>query len=181
MQSPFFAAARDADGKVVRVMWLIESIDEEKKDRDKLKALSETDPMTGVRSKHAWLLREKELNQGIEAERADDFAVVVCDVNGLKKINDTYGHKAGDEYIQAACRMVCDIFQHSPVYRVGGDEFTVILTGRDYAIRKELMITLHDRSADHITAGGAVISGGISDFGPERIKAFTMYSNAPTI
>ena len=162
----FLTAEKDADGRVVRVLWLIESIDEEKKARDKLKSLSETDPMTGVRSKHAWLLKEKELNSAIDSGHADEFAVVVCDVNGLKKINDTYGHKAGDEYIREACRMVCDIFQHSPVYRVGGDEFTVILTGRDYVIRRDLMIALHDRSADHIAAGGAVISGGLSDFRP---------------
>lgn len=67
--------------------------------------------------------------------------------------------------------MVCEIFQHSPVYRVGGDEFTVILTGRNYTIRKELMITLHDISQAHITAGGAVISGGLSAFCPGEDKS----------
>lgn len=67
--------------------------------------------------------------------------------------------------------MVCEIFQHSPVYRVGGDEFTVILTGRNYTIRKELMITLHDISQAHITAGGAVISGGLSDLCPGEDKS----------
>ena len=162
----FIAADRESDGTVFRVLWLVESIDEEKKARDKLKTLAEIDSMTGVRNKHAYLLKEKELNQEIESGLAKEFAVVVCDVNGLKKINDTYGHTAGDEYIRAACRMVCDIFQHSPVFRVGGDEFTVILSGRDYLIRKELMITLHDKSAERIVAGGAVISGGLSDFRP---------------
>ena len=92
----FIAAERDVQGKAVRVLWLIESIDEEKKDRDRLKALSETDPMTGVRSKHAYLMKEKELNGKIKAGLVEEFAVAVCDVNGLKKINDTYGHKAGD-------------------------------------------------------------------------------------
>ena len=80
--------------------------------------------------------------------------MVVCDVNGLKKINDTLGHKAGDEYIRKAFEMICDIFQHSPVYRTGGDEFVVILTGRDYIIRKELVLALHDRSVEHIGSGG---------------------------
>ena len=160
----FLVAERDAAGRAVRVLWSIESIDEEKKQRDRLKALSETDPMTGVRSKHAWLMKEKELNEIIGSDVAEEFAIVVCDVNGLKKINDTLGHKAGDDYIREACTMVCDIFRHSPVYRVGGDEFTVILTERDYALRKALMLALHDRSVDHITAGGAVISGGLSDF-----------------
>ena len=167
----FLAAARNADHQVVRVMWLTESIDAEKKDRDRLKALSETDPMTGVRSKHAYLMKEKDLNLEIEADRSGEFAVAVCDVNGLKKINDTCGHKAGDEYIKEACMMVCEIFQHSPVYRVGGDEFSVIMTGRDYAIRKELMNMLHNRSLDHITAGGAVISGGMSEFRPGKDRS----------
>lgn len=167
----FLVAERDADGKVVRVLWSIESIDEEKKQRDKLKSLSETDSMTGVRSKHAWIMREKEINEGINAGNAQDFAVVVCDVNDLKKINDTLGHKAGDAYIREACSMVCEIFQHSPVFRVGGDEFTVILRDRDFARRSELMAALHNRSVEHIASGGAVVSGGLSVFRPGEDKS----------
>ena len=87
-------------------------------------------------------------------------------MNGLKVINDTLGHKAGDEYIRKASRMICDIFQHSPVYRTGGDEFVVILTGRDYLIRKELVLALHDRSVEHISTNEVVISGGLSDYQP---------------
>lgn len=83
--------------------------------------LANIDPMTGVKSKHAYLVEEKKFNERIEDDGQGEFAVVVCDVNGLKKINDTLGHKAGDEYIREACRMVCHIFQHYPVYRVGGD------------------------------------------------------------
>lgn len=130
--------------------------------------LANRDPMTGVRSKHAWLVREKELDGMIYDREATEFAVVVCDVNGLKKINDTLGHKAGDEYIKKACTMICDIFQHSPVFRIGGDEFAVIMTGRDYHIRRDLMEILHDRSVDHIGSDEAVVSGGLADFNPEN-------------
>ena len=129
--------------------------------------LANTDPMTGVKNKHAYLVRERELTVALKEQRVPDFAIVVCDVNGLKKINDTYGHKAGDEYIRSACKMVCEIFSHSPVYRIGGDEFAVILTGRDYDMRKELTALLHDQSVDHIKNGGAVISGAVSEFRPE--------------
>ena len=134
--------------------------------------IANIDPMTGVKSKHAYLVREKEIDAAIGEGGMDSFAVVVCDVNGLKKINDTLGHKAGDEYIREACRMVCDIFQHSPVYRVGGDEFVVILTGRDHLVRKELTLALHDRSVEHISAGGAVVSAGLSDFLPDQDKTY---------
>ena len=130
--------------------------------------LANRDPMTGVGSKNAYLMRENELNASILDGDAKPFAVVVCDVNGLKKINDTLGHKAGDEYIRKACTMVCDIFRHSPVFRVGGDEFVAILNGRDYTVRNELMAMLHDRSAEHITSGGAVVSGGLAVFDKEE-------------
>lgn len=123
-----------------------------------------TDTMTGLKNKHAFIEREKELDAHIRDGLVRDFALVVCDVNGLKQINDTLGHKAGDECIINAGKMIGEIFQHSPVFRIGGDEFAAILTGRDYNMRSELMRLLHDHSVDHIENGGVVVSGGISDF-----------------
>ena len=142
------------------------------KERDEAKNIALTDPLTSVKSKHAFLLRQKQIDDAIGAGSMDVFAVVVCDVNGLKVINDTLGHKAGDEYILKASRMICDIFQHSPVYRTGGDEFVVILTGRDYLIRKELALALHDRSVEHISKKDVVISGGLSDYQPGEDTTF---------
>ena len=133
-------------------------------ERDEAHTIALTDPTTGVKSRHAFLLKQKEVDAAIEEGIANEFSVVICDVNGLKVINDTLGHKAGDEYILNASRMVCKIFQHSPVYRVGGDEFVAFLTGHDYLARKELMQELHDRSVAHIGTKGVVISGGLSDY-----------------
>ncbi|MCR5137671.1 MAG: amino acid permease [Oscillospiraceae bacterium] len=142
------------------------------RERDEAQTIALTDPLTGVKSKHAFLLSQKEIDASIEEGAAEAFAVVVCDVNGLKVINDTLGHKAGDEYIQKASRMICDIFQHSPVYRTGGDEFVVVLRGRDYLIRKELVLALHDRSVEHISTSEVVISGGLSDYQPGTDTSF---------
>ena len=47
-------------------------------------------------------------------------------MNGLKDVNDNFGHQTGDEFIRAGCKIICTVFAHSPVYRVGGDEFVVI-------------------------------------------------------
>ena len=141
-------------------------------ERDEARNAAFTDPMTGVKSKHAFLLSEKQYDLAIEENTVHPFAIAVCDVNGLKVINDTLGHKAGDEYIIKAYRMICDIFQHSPVYRTGGDEFVVILTGRDYLIRKELVLALHDRSVGHISTNDVVISGGLSDYRPGEDVSF---------
>ena len=142
------------------------------KERDEAKTIALTDPLTGVKSRHAFLLKQKEINASIEGGSADAFAIVVCDVNGLKVINDTLGHKAGDEYILSASRMICDIFQHSPVYRTGGDEFAVVLNGRDHLSRKELLQMLHDRSVEHISTREVVISGGLSDYRPGTDTSF---------
>ncbi len=130
------------------------------------------DEMTGVKNKAAFSEFEERIQEQIRQGEAQDFAVVVCDVNGLKKINDTLGQKAGDEYIIAACRMVCEIFQYSPVFRIGGDEFVAVLTNKDFTLRHRLMQLLHDRSAVHIASGGVVVSGGLSDYVRDEDKDF---------
>jgi diguanylate cyclase (GGDEF)-like protein len=126
------------------------------------------DGLTGVKSKHAYLEAAKAMDEQMASNTCPQFAVVVCDLNGLKKINDTLGHQAGDEYIRRACKMICDIFSHSPVYRIGGDEFAVILTGRDYDSREILMHELHRQSAEHIMTHEAIVSGGIGEFISEQ-------------
>ena len=92
--------------------------------------LTNKDALTGVRNKNAY---DKEV-QKIEWEISSgykDFGVVLVDLNYLKRINETYGHEKGNISIKALCKLVCEIFEHSPVFRVGGDEFVIILKGRD--------------------------------------------------
>lgn len=125
-----------------------------------------TDPLTGVKSKHAYMSMCHDYDGKIGLGRATEFAVVVCDVNGLKHVNDTLGHKAGDEYICEASSMICEIFRRSPVYRLGGDEFAAILEGHDYEVRDELIQELHDRSVENISLGKVVVAGGLSVFKP---------------
>ena len=141
--------------------------------------IANTDPLTGVKSKHAFADREQTMDAEIAEGRAEPFALAVCDVNGLKQVNDTLGHKAGDEYIRSASRMICELFQHSPVFRIGGDEFAVILKGRDYAVRQELLQRLHDTSVENIGKGEVVVSGGMADYVPgEDISAHTVFERA---
>lgn len=139
---------------------------ESEQELDKVKNLANTDPLTGIKSKRAFAEMEREMDERIAGGTVDAFAVVMCDLNGLKHVNDTQGHKAGDEYIREGCRMVCEFFKHSPVFRVGGDEFTALLTGRDYETRAELLEALRRRSEENIALGRAVISAGMSDYQP---------------
>ena len=96
------------------------------------------DSLTGVGSKAAYIKKVSELNKQMEAGHTD-LGIVMVDMNELKRINDQYGHRMGDSYIIGCCRYICDTFKHSPVYRIGGDEFVVILQGVDFNNRLELV------------------------------------------
>ena len=129
-----------------------------------VREIASRDALTGVKSRHAYQEKERELDEQIGNHTAGDFGIVVCDLNGLKLINDEFGHKAGDERIRQASRVICELFSHSPVYRNGGDEFVVYLAGRDYEERVQLMQALHDRSVANIETGDVVVSGGLAVF-----------------
>ena len=128
------------------------------------RAIANTDPLTGVKSKHAYAAREQEMNELLAAGALGEMALVVCDVNGLKQVNDTLGHKAGDEYIRSASLMICHLFKHSPVFRIGGDEFVVILTGHDFELRDQLMAELNEKVERNLREGKVVVAGGMSDY-----------------
>lgn len=105
----------------------------------KTNRVANRDSLTGVRSMAAYMdkveVLKEYVNKGIDAS----FGLVECDLNGLKGVNDTYGHDIGDVYIVNSCRAICDVFKHSPVFRIGGDEFVVVLEGEDFANRDVLM------------------------------------------
>ena len=101
------------------------------------------DALTGVGNKEAYINKVSELNAEL-GSGLSEFAVVMVDMNNLKQINDSFGHRAGDLYIKGCCHMICEAFKHSPVFRVGGDEFVVILRGDDYASRLEIVQELRD-------------------------------------
>ncbi len=102
------------------------------------------DAMTGVKNKGAFTASMARLNDTIRLggqDKPPQFSIVTFDCNDLKQINDEYGHDCGDIYLQATCTMICKVFAHSPVFRMGGDEFSVILQRSDYNNREELLKT----------------------------------------
>ena len=120
------------------------------------------DALTGVKNRHAYLVAEERLNEQIEKNPGIEFAVVILDVNDLKKINDTEGHKAGDRYLRDACRIVCNTFKHSPVFRVGGDEFAVIAQGSDYQSIDTLVGSIRSHNDEAVRSGGIIIACGMA-------------------
>ena len=93
---------------------------------------------------------------------------MIFDLNDLKLVNDTYGHEAGDEYIKTSAKLLCNIFSHSPVFRVGGDEFVVFLRGSDYSNREDLMNKLRGEIKENLrTETGPILASGMSEFAAE--------------
>ena len=124
------------------------------------------DALTGVKSKRAFVEAEMQWDGYIEVDPHITFSVAVFDLNGLKEINDTQGHAAGDSYIRAAAAIICECFHHSPVYRIGGDEFAVILSTSDFDRREALMEQFRDENRQRALSGGVVVAGGMSDYFP---------------
>ena len=128
------------------------------------KAQASIDALTGVKNKHAYLDMEERLNSQIAARQAPPFAIVMMDVNDLKRVNDTDGHQAGDKHLRDACKIICDTFKHSPVFRVGGDEFVVVVQGEDYACIEERLWDVIVHNDEALQSGGVVIACGMARF-----------------
>ena len=110
----------------------------------RLMDLMRKDPLTSVNNRMAYDDKEKHLQAQINTDPDCEFAIAMFDVNSLKLINDSLGHEEGDKYLLRACHLICDVFKHSPVYRMGGDEFIVVLSGEDYENRESLMKKINE-------------------------------------
>ena len=103
------------------------------------------DELTGLRNVAAYV---RHVNKIQEQQGDINYAVIVFDVNYLKKINDFYGHEAGNALIKTAASTISNVFAGSRAYRVGGDEFTVILEGANYERREILLAEFDKQLAD---------------------------------
>lgn len=111
---------------------------------DRISDLAYTDTLTGVKSNTAYNEEVRRLNENI-AEGFHQFGIIMFDINGLKEMNDTYGHDAGDAYIKNSCRLICTTYKHSPVFRIGGDEFVAILRGQDLLNSQKLILRFYEK------------------------------------
>ena len=105
------------------IMYMFSKIMKEKYEKEKLLYISNTDALTGCLNRHAY---ETDINK---LDLKKEWIYISLDLNSLKHINDTYGHDVGDEMICAAAAcMTASFGEFGKVYRIGGDEFVVIVT-----------------------------------------------------
>jgi len=97
-------------------------IEQTKSKQEMLEEISNTDLLTGMNNRRMYYQR---IN-GVSKD--SNVAVIFCDINGLKSINDHFGHIKGDEYIKAFGNIIIKIFGKKDTFRISGDEFVVILS-----------------------------------------------------
>ena len=121
------------------------------------------DKLTGLRNAAAYISKAAELDAQNNIVPDLTYGVVIFDANFLKKVNDKYGHEAGNELLRHAASVICKVFVNSPVYRVGGDEFAAILEGEDYDNRQELLRLFDEKVAEeHFNAAGDTLTVSVA-------------------
>ena len=135
------------------------------------------DALTAVRNKAGYGAYMQKIQDLLDTSaQKPEFAIGVFDCDNLKYINDFYGHDKGDIYIKKASQLICRTFQHSPVFRIGGDEFAVILENDDFRDREKLFAQFRKERAEIRAAAEheweqANISMGAAVYDPETDPA----------
>ena len=122
---------------------------------NKMDVLAYRDSLTGAGNKAAYEKTKVRLEWDVLSGGAE-FAIIMADLNYLKRINDTFGHDKGNEYIKKLYSMIIAVFIESPVFRIGGDEFVIITQGEEMEHTHELLEIIkrkmdevsHNRSLD---------------------------------
>ncbi|MBO7096900.1 MAG: diguanylate cyclase [Lachnospiraceae bacterium] len=161
---PYYAIGLLLAGCVIHTFVIADEKWDWHRELGSVKEMAYRDPLTNVKNKTAFMDRKSDMDAAISEGSAGEFGIVVFDLNDLKKVNDSRGHDAGDKYIMDACHLICNVFKHSPIYRIGGDEFVALLEGDDYADREELVKLFEEEIDKNVLSGGVVVSEGLDIF-----------------
>lgn len=136
---------------------------------DKMSDLMQTDALTSLKNRAAYENAKAALKRNYLAGDDTPFAIIMFDINNLKTINDELGHGAGDVYIKNSSELICNTFKHSPVYRIGGDEFVAIAKKGDYEQRFDLMKEFKEKIEELKKPGvptlkAVSVASGMADF-----------------
>jgi len=158
----------NARGEVEYVVCAGTDITERKQMEDKLREMSLYDALTGLYNRS---LFEEEIRR-LQDERYCPMGIIVCDINGLKLINDTMGHAQGDNLLRTFADLLKRCFRGSDIMaRIGGDEFAVLLpqstpeTVRECSWRIRQEVTQHnaqDQNLDLSVSLGFAVEDGPS-------------------
>ncbi len=121
----------DIDKYIENLVMTRKQLSSSKQKAAQMDELAHKDGLTGIRNKLAYDQYEDRLRKELKNGETQ-FGIAIVDLNDLKSINDNYGHDCGNIALTKISKLICDVFLHSPVFRIGGDEFAVILKNNDY-------------------------------------------------
>ena len=148
----------------------------------KLEVLAVTDPLTQIynrRKLHEVLLYE--INRKYRYK--SDLSIVMCDIDHFKKINDVYGHNAGDNVLKFITQVIKDNIRESDVFaRWGGEEFVVLMPNTDIISANKVATKLKDKvaSADFPDVGHVTASFGVALFNSDTDTADSFINRSDT-
>ncbi len=139
---PFF----DLEGKFAGFVGTCLDITEQKEVEGKLRDISQHDGLTQLYNRRFF---EEELERAAGA-RNPVLTILMLDVDGLKKVNDTLGHAEGDKLLRRVAEVLRVAFRPEDVAaRIGGDEFAILLPGADEAAARGVVERLRNRLEEH--------------------------------
>ncbi len=149
---------------------------DDKVNRDKelgsVRKIAYKDALTNVKNANAYKEIKNDYDERIRNKEINELGIVVFDLNNLKMVNDNLGHEAGDRCIRESGKLICRIYKHSPVFRIGGDEFVALLEGEDYTNREALLSVFNAQIDYNVKKGGVVVASGMAIYNPERDMGF---------
>ncbi|MBR6221173.1 MAG: EAL domain-containing protein [Clostridia bacterium] len=122
------------------------------------------DTLTGVKNRTAYDNMSQTLTRQIEGGQSVQYAIALCRVLGLERVNESEGREAGNRLIREACAVICNVFKHSPVFRVAGDQFAAIAQGHDYEAIDALVAQMDALNRANAQGGGPVIACGMARY-----------------
>jgi diguanylate cyclase (GGDEF)-like protein/PAS domain S-box-containing protein len=124
-----------------RVLGVYRDISDRKEIERKLQFLSSHDTLTGLYNRsHFEAEYERIVQQGLYP-----LTLIIADLDGLKQVNDTYGHEAGDQLIRFASDILSSVFRAEDILsRIGGDEFAVLLPSTNHDKASEMLERVRD-------------------------------------
>ncbi len=140
-------------------------------DYEKIKTVSMTDELTGLLNRRGFISIGSKMLETSKLTNQGGL-ILFGDIDGLKKINDTYGHAAGDTAIRSEAKLLKETFRSSDVVaRLGGDEFSILASGLSVAKFKDIRNQLKEKCDEYNKTSGEPftlsISIGYAPFGGE--------------
>ncbi|MFO7860290.1 MAG: PAS domain S-box protein [Desulfosalsimonas sp.] len=139
------ASQTEWDGKTA-ILTSFRDITERKEAEENLRRMGFRDSLSGLYNRNFF---EEEMNR-LQDGRYSPIGIIICDVDGIKFINDTLGHQSGDEILISIANLLKNNFRVSDIIsRIGGDEFAILLAGVDQDVAEKLVRRLRQGIKDH--------------------------------